>query len=213
MYVGRIVGVGRTLEGRPVLSYRISSRSFPNRAAVQSGRSVQIVPKAGSPDAVSDSPYIAYECLVWDERFAVVSNGTHTRPIFERLKAGGAARDAILSVLAGLDREFDEHNTPRICALLEIAEDRLWLGSITAQSLHVVPVVAEAGQLAYVTTYGFPCPSHDQIDRSFAACKPNTVCQHVMTESVFGQFELPVCAAAAVVGASDIEAATLNLGG
>jgi len=210
MYVGRIVGVGRTPEGRLTASYRISSRSFPNRAAKQSGRSVQIVPEADSPDAASDSPYIAYECLVWNERFVAVSNGTHTRPIFERLKAGNAPRDAILAVLAGLDREFDDHDTPRICGLLDIAEDRLWLGSVTARSFHVMPVPVEAGQLAYITTYGFPYPALDQVDRSFEAHEPHLVCQHVMKESVFGQFEKPVCAAAAVATADGIQVATLT---
>jgi len=210
MYVGRIVGVGRTLEGQLTASYRISSRSFPNRAARRSGRSIQIVPETGSADATSDSPYIAYECLVWDERFAVVSNGTHTRPIFERLKAGNTARDAIMAVLVGLDREFDQHDTPRICGVLDIAGDRLWLGSITMQSIHVMPMTVEAGQLAYLTTYGFPYLVPDQVDRSFAARNADLACQHMMKESVFGQFEKPVCAAAAVITANGVQVATLN---
>jgi IMP cyclohydrolase len=35
MYVGPIVGVGRTSDGRPVTAYRVSSRSFPSRNAEQ----------------------------------------------------------------------------------------------------------------------------------------------------------------------------------
>ena len=210
MYVGRIVGVGRTLEGRTVAAYRVSSRSFPNRAARQSGRSIQIVPHAGSPDAASDSPYIAYECIVWNERFAVVSNGTHTRPIFERLKAGNAPRDAILTVLAGLDREFDDYDTPRICGVLDAAEDRLWLGSVTAHSLCVTPIAVEPGQMAYISTYGFPLPSPDQIDRSFRVTEPNAICDHIMGRSAFADFEKPVCAAAALSRENGIEAGTLN---
>jgi len=31
MYVGQIVGVGLTTEARPVLAYRVSNWSFPNR--------------------------------------------------------------------------------------------------------------------------------------------------------------------------------------
>lgn len=212
MYVGRIVGVGRTPEGRQAVAYRISSRSFPNRAARQSGRSIQIVPHAGSLDAASDSPYIAYECIVWNDRFAVVSNGTHTRPVFERLKAGNTPRDAMLTVLAGLDREFDDHDTPRICGLLDIAEDRLWLGSVTAQSLCVTPVAVEPGQMAFITTYGFSTPSPDQLDRSFREADADRICEHVMKNSVFGQFEHPVCAAAAVMGENGVEVGTLNPG-
>lgn len=56
MYVGRIVGVGRTAAGRKAVAYRVSSRSFPNRAAEASGQSVRIVPHAGSPRCSFDEP-------------------------------------------------------------------------------------------------------------------------------------------------------------
>ena len=152
MYVGRIVGVGRNQSGKLCAAYRVSSRSFPNRRAEKTGNSVNIVVRPESADAGSDSPYIAYECLVWNERFAVISNGTHTRPIYERLRAGNSSRDSIISVLVGLDREFDQHDTPRICGLIDLAEDRLWLGSITATSIVVTPVDVPDGQMAYITT-------------------------------------------------------------
>ena len=35
MYVGRIVAVGRTHAGANAALYRVSSRSFPNRMAVE----------------------------------------------------------------------------------------------------------------------------------------------------------------------------------
>lgn len=210
MYVGRIVGVGLTPRGQLAAAYRISSRSFPNRSAQNSGRSIQIVPKEGSRDAASESPYIAYECVVWDERFVVVSNGTQTRPIFERLAAGNAPRDAIASVLIGLDREFDEHDTPRICGVLDLTQDGLWLGSVTSHSFHVLPLIPKPGQMAYVTTYEFPHPAHGQHDDAFVAEDANEVCQHVIGQSVFAGFELPVCATAAVVTAEGVLTAVLN---
>lgn len=212
MYVGRIVGVGRTRDGRLVSAYRVSSRSFPNRIAERSGGSVRIVPRAGSPDAASSSPYIAYECLVWNERFAVASNGTHTRPIFERLKAGHAPRDAVLGVLAGLDREFDEHDTPRICGAADLGSDTLWLGTVTATALAVVPVTAEPGRMAFVATYGLPMPWPGQIDPAFGAMDAQEACRHVVRSSVFAGFEHPVCAAAAVGDENGFEVATLDVG-
>lgn len=211
MYVGRIVGVGRAADGRLVSAYRVSSRSFPNRNAEASGRSVQIVPRPGSPDAGSDSPYIAYECLVWNERFAVASNGSHTRSIFERLKAGNTPRDAMLSVLAGLDREFDEHDTPRICGLFDALNDTLWLGSVMATALAVGPVQVKPGQMAYVTTYGFPLPAAGQVDFAFGAMEAKEICRHVTQSSVFADFEKPICAAAAIAGPAAFEVATLNV--
>lgn len=211
MYVGRIVAVGRATDGRLVSAYRVSSRSFPNRNAERSGRSIQIVPRPGSPDAGSDSPYIAYECLIWNERFAVVSNGTHTRPIFERLKAGNTPRDAMLGVLAGLDREFDEHDTPRICGLFDTQNDTLWLGSVTASALAVGPVQVKPGQMAYVTTYGFPLPASGQMDFAFGAMQADEICRHVTQSSIFADFEKPICAAAAMAGTAGFAVATLNV--
>ncbi|MBB4440190.1 MULTISPECIES: IMP cyclohydrolase [Rhizobium] len=210
MYVGRIVGVGRNRKGDLVAAYRVSSRSFPNRNAEKLGDTIRIVAQPGSSDEASDSPYIAYECLIWNSRFAVVSNGTHTRPIYERLKAGSAPRDAIVSVLVGLDREFDQHDTPRICGLVDLDENRLWLGSITANSLSVMPVEVQPSQLAYITTYEFPLPRAEQTDQDFDAGDPNAVCRHITNASVFSQFEKPVCAASWIGSASGQEAATFN---
>jgi len=210
MYVGRIVGVGRSRKGDLIAAYRVSSRSFPNRNVEKLGDTMRIVAQEGSADAASDSPYIAYECLIWNSRFAVVSNGTHTRPIYERLRAGNAPRDAIVSVLVGLDREFDQQDTPRICGLVDLAENRLWLGSITATSLSVIPIEARPGQLAYITTYEFPLPRTEQIDQDFDAVDPDAVCSHITRESVFSQFEKPVCAASWIGSASGHKTATLN---
>ncbi|WP_440410714.1 IMP cyclohydrolase [Neorhizobium petrolearium] len=210
MYVGRIVGVGRSRQGDLVAAYRVSSRSFPNRSAEKLGNTVQIVAKPGSADAASGSPYIVYECLIWGHRFAVVSNGTHTRPIYERLKAGNHPRDAIISVLVGLDREFDQHDTPRICGLVDIAENKLWLGSITAASLSILPIEVPHGQFAYITTYEFPLPRIEQVDTDFDAADPKAVCRHITDASVFSQFEKPICAASWVASPSGVDVATLN---
>jgi IMP cyclohydrolase len=171
---------------------------------------VQIIAQPRSVDAASDSPYIAYECLIWNSRFAVVSNGTHARPIYERLKAGNNPRDAIVNVLAGLDREFDQHDTPRICGLVDLAENKLWLGSITAASLSIIPVDVQHGQLAYITTYEFPHPRVEQFDSEFDAGDADAACRHITNASIFSQFEKPVCAASWIASASGIEIATLD---
>ncbi len=202
--------VGRAMDGRLLAAYRVSSRSFPNRDAVKLGHSVQIVPRSQSPDAVSDSPYIAYECIVWNERFAVVSNGSHTRPIFERLKAGDTPRDAMLHVLAGLDREFDQHDTPRICGLFDVETDTTWLGSVTATALAIMPVVVQPGRLHYIATYGFPLPSSEQSDELPGAIEAPALCRHVIESPLFATFENPICAAAAIAGDA-IAVTTLNV--
>lgn len=211
MYVGRIVGAGRSPDGRLALGYRVSSRSFPNRTAQRHGESVRIIPRPGSADAASDSPYIAYECIVWNAHFAVASNGTHTRPIFERLKAGHSPRDSILGVLAGLDREFDALDTPRICSVADIRVGTLWLGSITATSISVMPMEVQAGQFAYVTTYEYPHPQASQIDSAFAASNAGGVCSHIVSGTIFAGFGKPICAAAVICGPGGIDIATLDV--
>ena len=47
MYIGRIVCVARTADGRLCAAYRVSSRMFPNRTAVVSEGKVSIIPKPG----------------------------------------------------------------------------------------------------------------------------------------------------------------------
>ena len=63
MYVGRIVAVGRTPEGRNAVMYRVSSRSFPNRRTVQTPVALAVVPREGHEGDLAKNPYIAYNCL------------------------------------------------------------------------------------------------------------------------------------------------------
>lgn len=210
-YVGRIIGIGRTSSGDFVSAYRISSRSFPNRDAERHGNAIRIVPRSDSPDAASDSPYIAYECMLWTDRYVVASNGTQTRPIFERLRAGHTIRDALVGVLSGLDREFDAHDTPRICSVFDLAHDKAYLGSVTADALSVIPVSLSRGQMTYITTYGLPLPAEDRIDPQFTAKTANDACRHVIQSSVFSRFGNPVCSAALCAGQSGTETAVFNV--
>lgn len=209
-YVGRIIGAGRTAAGHLAMAYRVSSRSFPNRDAHRTGNAISIVPRAGSADAASDSPYIAYECLLWNERHVVASNGTQTRPIFERLKAGHSIRDALVTVLAGLDREFDAYDTPRICAVGDRRSGAIYLGSVCADALSVVPMTVSAGEMAYISTYGGPLPGGGQIDTAFTATTAAETCDHVIGGSLFARFERPVCATALLCLGDDVDVAVLN---
>lgn len=212
IYVGRIVGVGRTANGDPALAYRVSSRSFPNRIAKRIGNSIRILPRAGSADTSSKSPYIAYECLLWNERYAVVSNGNHTRPTFERLNAGLVPRDALLGVLSGLDREFDSLDTPRICGIYDIEHGVFWLGSVTTDAIAVIPVEVGAGQFSYITTYTFPLPAPPQTDTAFVATSAEEICRHVIYSPLFRTFEKPICATAIVAHRIAPDVATFNRG-
>jgi IMP cyclohydrolase len=116
MYVGRFVVVGPE-----VGAYRVSSRSFPNRRAIERDAAVTVGP---TPDAEeTDNPYISYNCLRRTDSGAVIGNGTHVDPIAEKLDLGYPARDALAESLLALDFEKDDYDTPRIAGIVGVTDD------------------------------------------------------------------------------------------
>ena len=59
MYLGRIISIGSSKDG-VYASYRVSSRSFPNRKSVVNNQKVAIIPTQGSEDDIYKNPYISY---------------------------------------------------------------------------------------------------------------------------------------------------------
>ena len=88
MYVGRIVSIGMTPEKEVVGMYRVSSRSFPNREARLKDNVVSIMPRKGFEDDLNKNPYIAYNCIRLAKSCAIISNGSHTDPITEKIQSG-----------------------------------------------------------------------------------------------------------------------------
>ena len=88
MYVGRIVAVGRTRAGANAALYRVSSRSFPNRMAVEVDGRLAIVPRPGHEGDLHKNPYIAYNAVRIAGEFAVATNGSQTDPIAEKISLG-----------------------------------------------------------------------------------------------------------------------------
>ena len=84
--------------------------------------------------------------------------------------------------------------------MIDLVEDRLWLGSVTATSLAVIPIAMAAGQMAYITTYEFPLPRSEQTDIAFHSDSADDTCRHVIGGSVFSGFERPICATACIGG-------------
>jgi IMP cyclohydrolase len=111
MYIGRFVIVGPD-----VGAYRVSSRSFPNRNAVQREAAVTVGPTADAPE--TDNPYISYNCVRTTDRGAVLGNGSHVDPIAEKIERGYPARDALVEALHALDYEKDDYDTPRVAGVV-----------------------------------------------------------------------------------------------
>ena len=148
MYVGRIIVVGRS-SGRSFASYRVSSRSFPNRRAEVRGRSILVSPR-NSAD-LARNPYIAYNCIRVVGDVAVVSNGTHTDMILERIQDGQKPMDAIALSLVAFGYERDELDTPRIAGAVQ--GDRGWLGIAKRNEFHVREFNLDKSQAFLVATY------------------------------------------------------------
>jgi len=198
MYVGRIVAVGRNRGGRLAAMYRVSSRSFPNRMPRQIGQAVAVVPKPGFESDIHKSPYIAYNCLRLVGSCAVVSNGTHTDPIAEKLAAGVGMRDAISVVLSALDYEHDHLSTPRIAGVVDAGSGLCALGIVRHDALLVQQFELEAGVALYVATYERTTPGDGSCDKAFDATTAEEACEYVLYKGVFADFERPVLAACAL---------------
>ncbi len=199
MYVGRIVSVARTEDGRLSAVYRVSSRSFPNRTAVVGENKVSIVPKSGFEMDVHKNPYIAYNCVrvVRQGEVAVVTNGGHTDVIAEKIDQGMPPRDAILISSMALDYEKDSYNTPRITAVVDKRDGAGWLGIVRHDGLQVERIPLNYGRLLYVATYEENTIKADHGDE-FPVETAEDACDYLIGGGVFAQRENAVTAVAAV---------------
>ena len=209
MYVGRIVSVGMTPEGKTTAMYRVSSRSFPNREAKLINGVVSIMPRAGFEGDLSKNPYIAYNCIKIAGRYAVVTNGSQTDPIAEKINSGMTVRDSVASCLLALDYEKDDYNTPRIVAIADSEDAVGYLGIVRKDAIHVAEFALEPGKAYYVATYEHNTPARCHYkDDNFDSVTAEDACQYVMGKGVFADLENPVTSAAAVANGSGFDLAT-----
>jgi IMP cyclohydrolase len=206
MYVGRIVAVARTRDGRAAALYRVSSRSFPNREAKALDHSAMIVPRAGFQDDIYKNPYIAYACLRITGDVAVATNGSQTDPIADKIALGVPIRDAMANVLLALDYEKDNYNTPRIAAVVARKSETGFLGIVRKDGLHVREMPIPAGKVFYIATYEI-----DNVDPNrsgdFDARDAAEGAQFVVRSGVFAAMTLPVTSVCAMETATGFEIA------
>ncbi len=189
MYLGRILSVGSTEEGKFV-AYRVSSRSFPNRMAKSFEDRVSIVPTEGNEKDVFKNPYIAYNTIRIVEDIAVVSNGSQTDVIADKIASGMNIRDSIVLSLLAMDYEKDDFNTPRIAGATTIKGDS-YIGIITRDDLIVQKL--KYGESAYISTYEHVTPH--AVD--YKATNAKEAAQFIMNKGIFEGFSNPVTSAAA----------------
>lgn len=189
VYLGRILAVGSTESGKFV-AYRVSSRSFPNRIAKSFEDRVSIVPTEGNEKDVFKNPYIAYNSIKIVDDIAVVSNGSHTDVIADKIASGMNIRDSIALSLLSMDYEKDDFKTPRIAGATTLQGDS-YIGIVTHEDLIVQKV--ETGKCVYISTYEQTKPQI--VD--FNANNAQEAAKFIMDQGKFREFTNPVTSAAA----------------
>ena len=207
MYLGRIVAIGMTKEGKAAAMYRVSSRSFPNREAVLGNQQVAIMPRPGFEDDLRKNPYITYNCIRLTGEWAVATNGSQTDPIVEKLAMGYPARDAIALPLLAMDYEKDSLDTPRIVAVLGSNCRKGYLGIVRRDALLVREFDLVPGQVRYLSTYEKNRPCDDQVTGDFDGTCAHCAVNYVVDGGIFADFTNPVTSAAAVAEGDGYELA------
>jgi len=200
MYVGRFVVVGPE-----VGAYRVSSRSFPNRQAVQRDGTVTVEPTPDAPE--TDNPYISYNGVRVTERGAVVGNGSHVDPIAEKLELGYPARDALAEPLLALDFEKDDYDTPRIAGIVGVdAADPTTTaegpGAVVGTVRRDALLIEEVTEPTLVATYEEDSPTAFDLDAGEADAAAREVYDH--------EYEHAVCAAGVSGTADGFDVAVYN---
>ena len=209
MYIGRIVAIGMTKAGKTSAMYRVSSRSFPNRMAVENDGKIAVVPRPGAEGDLAKNPYISYNCLRIAGEWAIATNGSQTDPITEKIASGMPVRDAITLGLLALDYEHDSLDTPRIVAVVHRTEPIGFLGIIRKDALLVREFALEPGVARYISTYEKNAPCDSNVDREFDAACQDCAAHYVVNGGVFADFEQPVTSAAAMECGDGFELATI----
>jgi len=208
MYLGRIVAIGMTPEGKAVAMYRVSSRSFPNREATKKGNVVSIMPREGFEDDLKKSPYIAYNCVCLAGKYGVVSNGSQTDPIAEKIAMGLPPRDALTLTLLAMDYEKDDYSTPRIAAVIKQDSSEAYLGIVRKDAVIVRSFNLKPGDAYYISTYEKDTPQDSNHDAIFDALNAQEACTYIIQKGVFADFELPVTSAAVLANGKTFDIAT-----
>ena len=207
MYLGRIVAIGMTKEGKAAAMYRVSSRSFPNREAVLGNQQVAIMPRPGFEDDLRKNPYITYNCIRLTGEWAVATNGSQTDPIVEKLAMGYPARDAIALPLLAMDYEKDSLDTPRIVAVVGSKCRKGYLGIVRRDALLVREFDLVPGRVRYLSTDEKNRPCDDQVTGDFDGTCAHCAVNYVVDGGIFADFTNPVTSAAAVAEGDGYELA------
>ena len=196
MYTGRILSIGMNKDGKPFAAYRVSSRSFPNRQCLKFDKRAAVVPIEGFEKDIFKNTYIAYNSIRIERGIAIVSNGSQTDVIADKIALGMNMKDALAYSLLTMDYEKDDYNTPRIAAAVSSSSDEdeyeCFIGIVNDKKLLVEAV--PYGEAAFISTYGSQAPDPVEFD----AKTSTEAAKFIFDEGTFADYEKPVTSCAAV---------------
>ncbi len=176
-YIGRIVGVGETVDENPVLLYGLSGRSPSSRARTATiyGGRVAIEPSGDlTPEQAAEAQRLIYDAIMVSNffKFGVVSNGKQTDDMFKKIKSNqlkcmvplvsaydeACLIDGVLRKWGHEGKVGDRYNTPRISGAAEAHDTGFKvLGIITDKNQDASELSAHLnvrkGTAQYVSTY------------------------------------------------------------
>jgi IMP cyclohydrolase len=192
MYLGRILALGLTSESNPFVAYRLSSRSFSNRRVLVSKERASIIPKEGYESDIFKNPYISYNCLKIVDNIAVISNGSHTDVIADKIESGMEMKDALTLSLLTMGYEKDNYNTSRIAGVVNPDEYEAYIGIVTDEKILVEKLDSETAK--FISTYQQQTP----INTEFPVKTPKDLAQYIFNQGEFKNFTKPVSSLAAI---------------
>ncbi|MDR2829859.1 MAG: IMP cyclohydrolase [Methanobrevibacter sp.] len=192
MYLGRILAVGMSKENKPFLAYRVSSRSFPNRRVKVSREIASIIPKKGYEKDIFENPYISYNCLKIIDNIAVITNGSHTDVIADKINSKMNLKDALTLSLFTMDYEKDDYNTPRIAGVVNPDDYEAYIGIVTNAKILVEKI--EYGTSKFISTYEQQTPSQTE----FPVETSKDVAEFIFDKGEFKDFTNPVSSVGAI---------------
>ena len=177
MYTGRILSIGMNNDGKPFVAYRVSSRSFPNRQCLKFDNRAAIVPKEGFEKDIYENTYITYNCIRIVRDMAIVSNGSHTDVIADKISLGMNIKDY----------EKDDYHTPRIAGVVTSTNKRdeygCYIGIANDKKLLVEEV--PYGEAVFISTYGSQV--HDVVE--FEAKTAAESAKFIFDEGTFANYK------------------------
>ncbi|MDR1820186.1 MAG: IMP cyclohydrolase [Methanobrevibacter sp.] len=192
MYLGRILALGVSKKEKPFVAYRVSSRSFPNRRVKVSDKSASIIPKKGYKTDIFENPYIAYNCLRIVDNVAVITNGSHTDVIADKINSKMNLKDALTLSLFTMDYEKDEYNTPRIAGVINPEEYESYIGIVTHEKILVEKI--EYGTAKFISTYQQQNPK----GTDFPVETSKDLAEFIFDKGEFKNFTNPVSSVGAI---------------